>query len=207
MDPASLAMMGGAGLLGGIGGAMTPNYQGAANTYQQQMQGLAQGYQPYERAGHAGYGMTGGLGAYQMMHPAAMQNKLAASFTNSPYQNQILSNTANQMSANAAQTGMLGSTAQQAALQNAMAGQENQFQQQYINRGMQQGDLGEQQLSRLGTTLGGQGFGAFNTAQQLQAQGDQAQLQAAMMPSKGQSMFTDALGGVMSMAPYAMMAL
>ncbi len=191
------------GLMGGTMAAMTPDFQGAAGTYQQQMQDLAGGYKPYQQAGRAGYGMAGGLGAYQMMHPAAMQNQLAASFTNSPYQNQILSNTANQMNTNAAQTGMLGSTAQDAALQNSMAGQENQFQQQYIDRGMQQGDMGEQQLNRLGMTLGGQGFRAFNTAQQLQAQGDMAQMQAAMMPTKTQTMMTDAMGGIMGMAAMA----
>lgn len=201
------AMMGMGGLAGALGGAMTPDYQGAANTYQQQMQGLSQGYNPYEKMGRAGYGMAGGLGAQQMLHPAALENKLAGSFTNSPYQNQILSNTSNQMDTNAAQTGMLGSTAQQAALQNSLAGQENQWQQQYVDRGTQQANLGEQQLNRLGMTLGGQGYNAFNTGQQLLAQGDQAQMQAAMMPTASGNMFTDALGGIMGMAgPMASLA-
>ena len=194
---ATAAGMGG---LGAIAGAMSPDYSAAANTYQQQLQQLAQQYQPYERMGKIGYGMTGALGAAQMANPAGVQNRLAASYTNSPYQQSIMNQTAQQMDTNAAETGMLGSTAANAALQNDMAGMQNQFEQQYINRGMNQFDLGENQMNRLGMTLGGQGYNAFNTGQELQAQGDLAQMQAAMMPSQGSSSFSDMLGAGLSIA-------
>ena len=37
-------MMGGAGALGALGGMMTPNYKAIGQTYQNQMNQLAQGY-------------------------------------------------------------------------------------------------------------------------------------------------------------------
>jgi len=187
------------GLLGLGAGATTPDYTGAANTYSDSMNQIAQGFQPYVNQGFMAKKGLGALGAMNMANPAGLENRLASSYQASPYQNQIMSNTANQMDANSAQTGMLGSTAQQAALQNQMAGLNNQFQQQYIDRGTQQYNQAYGGIQNLGMMMAKQGYDASGTQGQLQQQGALAQLQAANMPTEGQNMFTGALGGAMGM--------
>ena len=186
--------------LGGLGGLFgTPDYSGAGNKYAGTINQIAGGFDPYINQGFLAKKGMAGLGAMNMIAPAALENRLASSYQNSPYQDQIMKNTANMMNYNAAQTGMLGSTSQDAALQNQMAGLQNQFQQQYIDRGTQQYNMGEQGLMGLGQMMGQQGYGASGTQAQLQAQAALAQMQAAMMPSAGGNMFTDALGGITGM--------
>lgn len=198
-------MMGVAGLagLGALGGlasySMTPDYTGYASQYGDAMSDISSDLDPYVSQGFAAKKGLGAMGAMNMIAPAALENRLAASYQMSPYQQQIMQNTTNMMDANAAQTGMLGSTSQDAALQNQLASQQNQWMQQYINRGTQRSELGEQGLQNLGTMMAKQGYGASNTQAQLEAQIAMAQMQAQIAQAQAEqqgtsNIFGDALG-------------
>jgi len=185
------------GLLSGLTGYMnTPDYQGISQQFTNQMQGLSDQWNPYlQRADQARKGQIG-MNAYQMANPAGLENRLSSSFTNSPYQNQLLTNTQNQMNANAANTGMLGSTAQQGQLQNQMAGQENQWQQQYIDRGTNQYNMASNHLNQMATMMQQQGFNAQQIQDAMMEKAYQSQMQAALQPSRGQNALTGFVGGI-----------
>lgn len=187
-------------LLLGIGGyAGTPDYAGATSQYADTLNKLAQSYNPYIKGGFAAEKGLGALGAMNMIAPAALQNRLAAGFQDSPYQQQMQKNLSKQMDANAAMTGMLGSTSQNAALQNALAGQENQFQQQYINRAMGQYNRGLQNINQLGMLLASQGFQGTNLANQLRGEGALGTLQGEIAPTQSQAGLTGAISGILGM--------
>lgn len=202
----------GLGALGGfLGGSQTPDYQKAAGQYQQQLSGLTQNLQPFIQGGQQGQQQAidaaqqqQTLGQQQMAHPAALENQLATGFVASPYQHQMQTNLANMMNANAATTGMLGSTSANAALQNQLGTMQNQWMNQYMDRGTQMYGLGTQ-TSNLGTgnllniyhTMMNQGFSAQQISDELQAQGFMAQMQGAMMPTQQQGGITGALGGAL----------
>ena len=131
------------------------------------------------------------MSALNTLAPTLSENRMAATYTNSPYQNQIMQNTSDQMDANAAQTGMLGSTAQQAQLQNAFAGQQNQFQQQYINRGENEYNQGINSMYNL-AGLGFKGLGQQTGLEQEAALGT---LRGGLAPSQGEMGLEGALGG------------
>lgn len=173
--------------MGGIGAAagfMSPNYKQAYDQYAQSMQNIAGNYNPYIRGGAGAEGGLAALGIHNLADPAGLENRLAASYKDSPYQTQMATNLSNKMNTNAALTGMIGSTAQQTALQNSLAGQENQFQQQYINRGMQQYGQNLQNLQALGMMMGQQGFGAMGQKQGMLQEGALGTLKGAMAPSQ-----------------------
>lgn len=200
MGMGAIAPIAAAGAMGGLMGLFgTPDYSGAADDYANTMNQLAASYNPYINQGFMAKKGMAGLGALNMIAPAALQNRLAASYTNSPYQDQIQRNTANMMDMNAARTGMLGSTAEDAALQNQLANQQNQWQQQYIDRGMHQYDMGEQNLMGLGNLMANQGFMGTANQNMMRQQAALAQLQAAMMPTGSQNMFNDAMGTMIGM--------
>jgi hypothetical protein len=173
-----------------------PNYSGSANQYAGRMGDIASQFDPYVNQGFDAKKMMGGLGMMNMLAPNAAQDRIAAGYKNSPYQNQIMQNTSNMMDANAAQTGMLGSTSQQAALQNQLAGQQQQWQDNYINRGLHQYNTGEQNLMGLGNMMAQQGYGASGTEAQLQAQAAMAQLQASMMDDQSGNFWSGLAGGL-----------
>jgi len=187
------------GIMGGlVGGFGSPNYQDAYNKYAQNLQQLSANYNPYIRAGAGAEAGLAGIGIHNLIDPAALENKLASSYQDSPYQTQMLHNTQRMMDANAAQTGMVGSTAQKAALQNALAGQENQFQQQYIDRGTQNYLNSLRNLQSLGMMLGQQGYGAFNQKQGLLQGGALAQLQGGLQPNPWQEALIGGAGGALA---------
>lgn len=188
----------GAGL-GALSGAFSPDYRGAAKDYGNTLNQVGQQFNPYIQQGFAAQQQMEGLGKEAMAHPAHEQNLLAQGFQTSPYQQQIMQNTRNQMNMNAAQTGMLGSTAQNASMQNQMAGLQNQFQQQYIDRGMNQYNLGQQNLQNLGMLESQQGFGGMRSQAELTSQAAMARMQAADQPSRASNIFGDAFGGAIGM--------
>jgi len=192
------AGLAGAGL-GALMGSQTPDYSGAARDYGQTLNQVGQQFNPYIQQGFAAQQQMQGLGKQAMADPAHEQNLLAQGFQTSPYQQQIMQNTRNQMNMNAAQTGMLGSTSQMGAMQNQMAGMQNQFQQQYIDRGLQQYDIGQQNLQNLGMLESQQGFGATRSQAELGSQAALARMQGAEMGGKAYNMFGDALGGAIGM--------
>ncbi len=189
MNPWKIA---GAGALGAASGFMQPNQKDAYNQYASDIRGIADQYNPYTKVGKGGLYCYAGLSALNTLAPAHVENRLASSFTNSPYQQQIMQNTTNQMNANAAQTGMLGSTAQQSALQDSLASQQNQWQQQYINRGENQYNQGMQGMYNL-AGMGLQGLGSQSRLEQESALGS---LKANLAPNEWQSAFTGAAGAM-----------
>lgn len=192
------AGLAGAGL-GALMGSQTPDYSGAARDYGQTLNQVGQQFNPYIQQGFGAQQQMQGLGKQAMADPAHEQNLLAQGFQSSPSQQQIMQNTRNQMNMNAAQTGMLGSTAQNASMQNQMAGLQNQFQQQYIDRGMNQYNIGQQNLQNLGMMQSQQGFGATRSQAELTSQAALARMQAGEMPSTSHNIFGDALGGAIGM--------
>lgn len=156
--------------LGAASGLIAPNQQSGFGNYANTLNQLASEYNPYVNIGEKGLKGYAGISALNVLDPTLPENRMARSYTNSPYQQQILQNTTNMMNANAAQTGMMGSTAQQAALQNALAEQQNQFMQQYINRGTQQYNRGISGMYNL-ANLGFQGLGRKTGLQQEAALG------------------------------------
>jgi hypothetical protein len=189
------APMVGAGL-GGAMGLASPNQQHAYNQYAAQLNQISQQYNPYINVGEAGLKGYGAMSALNTLAPTLSENRMAATFSNSPYQQQIMQNTSDQMDANAAQTGMLGSTAQQAQLQNALAAQENQFQQQYINRGENEYNRGINSMYNL-AGMGMKGLGAQTALEQEAALGT---LKGGLAPSPLESGLEGAMGGAMGMA-------
>ena len=191
MSYALPAAMGGVGALSGI---FSPDKSSAYSHYQDRLNQLAQMYQPYTQAGERGlkgYGMMSGL---NVLDPTGPENRMAGSFTDSPYQSQMMNNTTNQMNANAANQGMLNSTAQQSALQNSLAGQQNQWQQQYINRGTNQYNQG---ISNMGN-ISQMGLSALGHQTGLYQEGALGGLESELSPSRWDQAFTGAAGGALS---------
>ena len=198
-------MFAGAGLplaaLGAASGYLgTPDYSSSFGDYANAIDALGQKYNPYIKGGAMAEKGLGALGGYMMANPAGLENRLAASYQQSPYQTQQLNNLQNQMNTNAAQTGMLGSTAQQAALQNALAGQQNQWMQQYINRGTQQFGQGYGGLQNVGMLAANQGFNALGAQTQLGQEAALGRLKGSLAPTAFQNSMTGAIG--MGMMPY-----
>lgn len=192
------ALSAGLGALGGfMGGSQIPDYSQAANQYANNMSQLSQNMNPYIQGGQQGQNMALDLARQQMDQPAALQNQLAEGFVASPYQNQMQLNLSNMMNTNAANTGMLGSTSANAALQNQLAEMQNQFMNQYIDRGTQMYGLGSQGMNQMATLMTNQGFTAQQISDQLQAQGYMAQMQGQMMPTQQQSGIQGAIGGAL----------
>ena len=186
------------GLGGAVAGSQVPDYSGIADKYNQQLSQLAQNLNPYIAAGQRGQQQAIALAQQQMQHPAALENQLATGFVASPYQQQMQRNLANMMNYNAANTGMLGSTAANAALQNQLANMQNQWMQQYIDRGTQMYGLGSGDINRTYDLMQQQGFAGQQLADQLRAQGLMAAMEGQMMPTQRQSAITGGLGGAMS---------
>ena len=85
--------------------------------------------------------------------PNAVQNQVASGWSMSPYQNQLEDDVTQRMNYNAANTGMLNSGSSQKALQDELTNMTGQFENQYIDRGMNSyntGLTGANTLSNLG---------------------------------------------------------
>lgn len=180
----------GAGL-GALGGFLSPDQSSAYNQYADTLNQLAQAYNPYVNIGEGGLKGGAALTGLNALFPTLPENRMAASFQMSPYQQQMQQNLMNQMNANAATTGMLGSTAQDAALQNALASQYNQMQQQYINRGTNQYNQAINNMYRL-AGMGMQGLGRQTGLEQEAALGS---LRSDLSQQPWQQTLTGALGG------------
>ncbi len=184
----------------GVGLGALSSYMGASSreqaisAYEQQLKALAGRYLPYEQHGTQAMDAAQAVARGQMAHPAGLETRLAASYQISPYQTQMLRNIRDQMNTNAAQTGMLGSTAQQANLQNALATHQNQWEQQYINRGVHQYGMGFGAQNSLASQLGRQGFSALGDDVQLRAKADMAGLQSGLMGSGLSNAISGGLG-------------
>lgn len=182
-------------LIGAVGGALMPSvdYKGAYGQYGDALSDLAKKYDPYVEAGTGALSGYGNLAQQLAQDPTKSIDQIMGHYSESPYQEQMQKNLARMMNYNAAQTGMLGSTTSQEQLQNALAGQENQFMQQYLQNalGLQSAGMGGlSDISHMGLSgLGGQ------TALGEQSAWEQAL--ARMSPSSGEQHLTNTLGGLL----------
>lgn len=145
----------GLGFLGGM-----HNRQQDYNDYANNEQDIANKFNPYVNAGTHGLNQFSHYSDQGLSNPGGLEDQLAGGFRNSTYQNQMNTNLRHQMNMNNAQTGQLMSTSGNAALENALAGQENQFMNQYINRGTNQYNQALQNQSLL-ARFGLQGLGGY----------------------------------------------
>lgn len=188
--PPALGFAGG-GLAGYFG---TPDYGKAYNNYGKSIENLSQSYNPYIRGGAISEKGLGALGMYGLANPAGLENRMASSYQMSPFQQQQLTDLSKQMDANAAMTGMLGSTSSNIALQNALASQQNEWQQQYIDRATNQYNTSLNNLNSLGMMIGNQGFNALNSKNSLMNESYLAKLKSQMSQAPWQSGLTSAVG-------------
>ena len=189
MDPFAMAGMG--GLLGLGLGAMGPNSSGAYDNYANQMFGLANKYNPWIDLGWQNQQAASQGAAYNASNPTGMMNQIASTWQTSPYQQNILNKTTGMMNANNANTGMLGSQSANYRLGNELNNMTGQFQQQYIDNGLNQYNrgLGMQQQ------LGAQGLGALGQQTNLMQEGYLGQVQGANANAQHYNgMMGDAMG-------------
>lgn len=91
-------------------------------------------------------------------NPNAVQDQVASGFYMSPYQQQMQDQVTKQMNMNAANTGMLNSGGAQKALQDNLTSMTGQYENQYIDRGMNSYGAGLNGLNGL-SNLGFQSMG------------------------------------------------
>src|SRR5579862_7021597 len=144
---------------GGGGGAKYISNKPAFDQFSQSMQGAANRYNPIIDTGNQARNMS--FDQYQRLinNPNAVQDQVASGFYKSPYQKYMQDQVAKRMNYNSANTGMLGSGAANRALQDELTKMTGQFENNYIDRGMQSYGQGLQGLGGL-TQLGFQAMGA-----------------------------------------------
>jgi len=162
-----------------FGGGKPPQYvsnKGAFDQFSQQMKDAANRYNPIIDTGNQARGMS--FDQYQRLvnDPNAVQNQVASGFYESPYQKYMQDMVAKRMNYNSANTGMLGSGAANRALQDELTKMTGQFQNEYINRGMQSYGQGLTGLGGL-TDLG---FKALSAQDPLLEQGAAGTLKGLM---------------------------
>jgi len=96
----------------------------------------AQRYQPWIDAGDRARGINEEQYKRLINDPNAVQNQVAGGFQMSPYQQFMLDNVTKRMNYNAANTGMLGTGAADRALMDDLLKMTGQFEDTYIDRGM-----------------------------------------------------------------------
>ncbi len=174
-----------------LGGWLGHNERKSYRNYANNLSNLSQSYNPYMQAGQNAVGQYSSIAGNMARHPANLINQLSSGYENSPYQNTMLKNIAGAMNYNSATTGMLGSTSANAHLQEALAGQQNQFMQNYIRQGMQQQYMGLSGLSDLSHS----GLNATGDSNLLQTHAAENRAKAERTPSFLQSIFGGLLGG------------
>ena len=157
-----------------------PDYGPAFQQYGQELGDISKQYDPFIQGGEQAFGKYGNLSDLLTTDPTHFINQISAGYKESPYQQQMDKNLSRMMNYNSATTGMLGSTAAQSALQNQLAGQQNQFQQQYINQGLSQLGMGMGGLQDI-SHLGFQGLGKQTG---LEQEGAMARARAAMQQAQ-----------------------
>lgn len=145
-----------------FGGGKQPQYvsnKPAFDQFAQSMQGAANRYNPIIDTGNQARNMS--FDQYQKLinNPNAVQDQVSSGFYESPYQKYMQDMVSKRMNYNSANTGMLGSGAANRSLMDELTKMTGQYQNDYINRGMQSYGQG---LSGLGglTDLGFKGLNA-----------------------------------------------
>lgn len=201
---------GGGGLLSNLMGSNGSPMSGFGYSEQQ----LAQMYDPWSQAGLNANNFLYGQDQQNMMDPNRLQNQIASGFQTSPYQNNLMNMTSQRMNANAANIGMLSSPSSQNYLNSQLNNMTSQFQNDYVNRGMQTYGMGQQNMNQIAD----RGLNALNSQTGLDEQGAVAQMKAQQqnntfwpnmlgtaagvgMGMYGAGMFSGGMGGAMSQAP------
>jgi hypothetical protein len=157
-------------------GSSTVNNSGAYAAYANAMRDRANAYNPIVDMGNQARGLS--FDEYQRLvnNPNAVQDQVASGFYMSPYQKYMEDQTMQQMNYNAANTGMLNSGGAQKALQDELVNMTGQFENQYIDRGM---DSYYKGLSGY-NTLSDLGFRSMNAQDSLYQQAAMGDLQGTM---------------------------
>lgn len=150
--------------------------------YSDFMGGKADRYNPWVDAGNRARDMNEGQYSRLINNPNAVQDQVASGFQYSPYQKFMLGNTTNMMNYNAANTGMLGTTQANQSLMSDLLNMTGQYEDTYINRGMDSYNRGLQGNEFL-QQQGMQGMGAQDNLYEQQGaarlKGDIAKQQSA----------------------------
>lgn len=156
------------------GGGPSRAYENASNQFFNQ----AGRYNPWIKRGNMAGDMLYDEYASIMDNPNFRQDQIAAGFQMSPYQQKLLSEVTNRANMNAANSGMSLSPAALKALSENINAQTGQFQNDYVNRGLQTYGMGLQGLQ------GQQGIGlqALGDSSNLVSQGIGANLNSQLMP-------------------------
>lgn len=150
------------------------NNSDAFQKYSNSMKDIAGTYDPYTTTGENA--LNSSYSQYQnlLSNPNFVQDMVASGFYTSPYQEQLLDRTTKSMNINAANTGMLGSGAANRALQDELVNQTGQFENQYIDRGMNSYNEGLQGMNDFSHL----GFNSLNQQANYMGQAAGGQLQA-----------------------------
>jgi hypothetical protein len=140
-------------------------------SYEQQ---LAQQYQPWANKGLDANNFLSDQWKQNAMNPSGLEDSLASHFQASRYQNNLMDLTTQRANANAANTGMLSSPASQNYLNSQLNNMTGQFQNDYINKGMQTYGMGMQGMNQIAD----RGLNALNQESGLAEQGAIAQMKA-----------------------------
>ena len=125
----------------------------AFNDYSSFMGGKADRYNPWVDAGARARDMNEQQYARNINDPNAVQNQVASGFQESPYQKYMQDKVTQRMNYNSANTGMLGTGAANRSLMDDLTKMTGQFENNYIDRGMNsynRGLQGNEFLSDLG---------------------------------------------------------
>lgn len=181
------------GMFDSIEGQLSPLWGGDSHSvdnskayyeYANAMRQRAGAYDPIVNMGNDARNLSWEQYQRLINDPNSVQNQVAGGFSMSPYQKQLEDDVTQSMNYNAANTGMLNSGAAQAALQDRLTNMTGQFEDQYIDRGMNsyyQGLNGANTLSNLGfesmgrqDDLYGQAYGSdlFGTMSKNQYKAD-----------------------------------
>ena len=134
--------------------------------------GISTSYDPWSQGGLSDFQTASRVAQMNAANPQHAVNQLSSSFQNSPYQQNLLNQTQQQLASNAAQTGMLGSQTANLQLANQMNDMTGQFQNQYINQGL---GVMNQGLNTLSSSLSPQGLKALSSVNAYQQMAAQAQ--------------------------------
>ena len=163
------------------------------NDYANRSGQIGQQYDPYINQGQQAGNMSWEQYQRLINNPNQVQDQVAAGFSMSPYQNYMQDMVQKRMNYNSANTGMLGSGAANRAMQQELTNMTGQFQNDYINRGMQSYGLGLGGLPGLSQ----RGFEGMGEKANWQEQEAAARLKGELSKSQGQTnMWGRIIGGL-----------
>lgn len=154
-------LSGATGIAGGILG------MNAGRDAKADMSRYAEAYNPYIQQGQDATNYLLGQSQQLTQNPNFLQDMISQGFYTSPYQNQMIGDTTQQMNMNAANSGMIQSPMAQQALNDRIGTMTGQFLNDYINRGMQSYGMGLNNYSNVSNM----GFNALNQKNNLLAGG------------------------------------